>query len=126
MMAGFRKPLRFALLIAGLAIAATGAASESRPRTLEGRVVDQVSGLGLAGVQVRLFDPDGVMMGLVETDGSGLYRIDLGTLDNDEIDDLHDFYIEVRRADGRNARRAIGKWSIADHQQIQQTVIALP
>lgn len=126
MPAGAQKTLRFALLFAALAAAAAVAAMDPRPRFVVGRVVDRVSGLAVSGAQVRLFDPEGVMMGLVETDVTGLYRLDLGTLDNSDLEVLAGFYVEARRTPGREIRRTIGAYTLSAEQLIQLEVVALP
>jgi len=121
-----QKALRIALLFGALAAATVAVAVDSRPRLVVGRVVDRISGLAVTAAQVRLFDPDGVMMGLVETDATGLYRIDLGTLDNSDLEVLEQFYVEARRGPGGAVRRTIGAYALTADRQIQLEVIALP
>jgi hypothetical protein len=111
----------FAILALLMTASAVAQQAPPRPRALEGRVIDKFTGLGLNEVVVRLFSPQGVLMDIVETDGSGLYRLDLGVLDRTDFAVLDKFYVEVTDDRERTARAELD-----DASQSQPGVLVLP
>jgi hypothetical protein len=116
----------FAMLAFLTAASAMAQQAPPHPRALEGRVVDKFTGLGLNEVVVRLYSSQGTLMDIVETEGSGLYHLDLGVLDRSDFATLDSFYVEVTDKQGRKARIGLVEASSSQPGVLVLPLLSLP
>jgi hypothetical protein len=116
------------LAVASLLFAASGFAQQDRIAAthLRGRVVDNVTGVGIGKVEVKLLDAEGIMMDISETDGSGSYKLDLGVMDNKTYTNLRTFFVEANDKNGHIKRQGLSNGLRKEARKVYSPDITLP
>ena len=84
-----------------------------------------VTGYAVANGSVKLVDADGVMLNVATTDGTGKFKLDLDTLDDEDLENLSQSYLHFSDPKGKSTKVLIGDRAVQEDGFISLPVVTL-
>ena len=105
------------------------AVSTTTAATLKGShiagMLISATGYAVANGSVKLIDADGVMFNVATTDSSGKFRLDLDTLEDEDLENLSQSYLLFSHPKGKSTKVLIGDHAVQDDGFISFPAITL-
>jgi hypothetical protein len=83
------------------------------------------TGYAVANGSVKLVDADGVMLNVATTDGSGKFKLELDTLEDEDLENLSQSYLHFSNPKGKSTKVLISDRAVQEDGFISFPVVTL-